>query len=636
VSTSRARHVNLPSQLRTASSLAGGACLILCLVAVANLAQIDRDVTRLAGGLTGQAVPAAELMRQMENVALATSAFTRSRQPSDREAAVATFAQANQRIGELRAQHATESDGSFEQLAKTTAAQSQAWRQKFDETAAVFLRFERSTRGLGAQCSLLTTVCTQLLTDDGSMIAGPRAPDHRRVLIATLSGLNEIQNSVLFASSLLQPDFVTRACTRQTAVLAELQPLLEATEPSDLRDFIEDVHSRMRDVGDELASLHTALVDSNRTQAELVAAGSSALGALEPVVRRTMLETIDAANHARDQLHRAVAVLAAAGVLLPLAGWFAGRWFARRITRALAPIAGRLRDAAHETAEETRGAESASRELAEVTRQQAAALEQVSGNATEVSTAINTNLETVRALTGRIEQTHQRAAHGEGRIQDLNAATADITRSSARIQEVVGSIDEIAFMTNLLALNAAIEAARAGEAGRGFAVVADEVRRLAQRSSAAAKETAELVIAAQTTTARGVVAAEHVGRDFQCIIEEIGHVRTLLQQSGTASESQAGEVQSMTSAVRQLENGTSESAVKAGSFAQLASTLRRHATALEQDASELADLLGTNSRRQTNPEADIQAPTGPRVIMRRAGPLRPAKSADTPLPAETL
>src|SRR5690606_11810609 len=85
------------------------------------------------------------------------------------------------------------------------------------------------------------------------------------------------------------------------------------------------------------------------------------------------------------------------------------------------------------------------------------------------------------------------ATEGGDVMRRANEAMERITASSAKISNIIGLIDDIAFQTNLLALNASVEAARAGEAGKGFAVVAVEVRRLAQSAAEASAEVKALI-----------------------------------------------------------------------------------------------------------------------------------------------
>jgi methyl-accepting chemotaxis protein len=131
------------------------------------------------------------------------------------------------------------------------------------------------------------------------------------------------------------------------------------------------------------------------------------------------------------------------------------------------------------------------------------------------------------------------AAEGGAVMRDVVETMDGIRASSARIGEIIGTIDGIAFQTNILALNAAVEAARAGEQGRGFAVVATEVRSLAQRSAAAAKEIKTLIGTSVEQVEAGTSIVRRAGVTIEEIVSSSGRVNQLLGEVATAAREQS-------------------------------------------------------------------------------------------------
>ena len=160
-----------------------------------------------------------------------------------------------------------------------------------------------------------------------------------------------------------------------------------------------------------------------------------------------------------------------------------------------------------------------------------------------------------------------------GSVKDTAGKVAELGKSSNQIGLIVNVIDDIADQTNLLALNAAIEAARAGEQGRGFAVVADEVRKLAERTTKATKEIAEMITAIQEETKRAIgtmetvtVQVEHgvgetakAGESLHEIIRAADTVGDMITQIATAATQQSAATEEVSTSVEQIAKITQES-----------------------------------------------------------------------------
>ncbi len=256
-----------------------------------------------------------------------------------------------------------------------------------------------------------------------------------------------------------------------------------------------------------------------------------------------------------------------------------GRWFNKFMDE--------LHQILSQVASNTESLASAGREIAETTRGHAEGLESQRDQTNQVATAmqemsstvqqVSENSQAAATASARASETAQQGGKiVEETLTRMRAIAESVGSSAQQIQElgkrsdqigqIIGVIDDIADQTNLLALNAAIEAARAGEQGRGFAVVADEVRKLAERTSTATKEIAEMIRSIQSETKnavsamqagtaeveRGVESTTMAGSALHEIIQTNERVGNMITQIATAATEQSAATEEINSSIEKI------------------------------------------------------------------------------------
>ncbi len=259
------------------------------------------------------------------------------------------------------------------------------------------------------------------------------------------------------------------------------------------------------------------------------------------------------------------------------------------LARAVNQAGLNLRALVDDVAEQVSGVATASREIASGsddlsarTEETAANLEQTAASMEEITQTIKQNATTSAEARKLAEQASEVAAHGGQAMQLVVNQMGGIQSHSARIADIIGVIDSIAFQTNILALNAAVEAARAGEQGRGFAVVAGEVRSLAKRSAEAAKEIKALIEESAQRVGEGGRHVEQAGVTIQRIIEQVRHVAALVSDITMVSEQQGNGVEQVNQAISQLDSTTQQNAALVEQSAAAASSLNAQAGRLAE------------------------------------------------------
>ncbi len=248
--------------------------------------------------------------------------------------------------------------------------------------------------------------------------------------------------------------------------------------------------------------------------------------------------------------------------------------------QSLRAIVTQVRSASEQIAASSQQIAEGAGDMSTRTERAAASLQESAASMGEISGTVGRTADVAGEAAGLAGSNATVAGEGGRIIGDMVVTMDAINDASSRISHIIGTIDGIAFQTNILALNAAVEAARAGEQGRGFAVVAGEVRALAQRSSAAAREIKALIDDSVQKVGAGAQVARRAGETMTHIVGNAERIRQLVQEIAAGALQQRQGLAAIDHNVRHLDETTQQNAALSEQTASAAGALTGQANEL--------------------------------------------------------
>ena len=275
----------------------------------------------------------------------------------------------------------------------------------------------------------------------------------------------------------------------------------------------------------------------------------------------------------------------------------------RAMQESLRQMVMRVRRSSDEIVHSSSEVATGAMDLSARTEQAAANLEESAASMEQISATVKNGADHASEASQVAHGNEAVATEGGLVMREVVQTMESIRQSSAKISEIIGTIDGIAFQTNILALNAAVEAARAGEQGRGFAVVASEVRTLAQRAATAAREIKTLIGQSVEQVQAGTAVVNQAGAKMDAIVEASRRVSGLLGEIADGSREQSQGVAQIGQAVNELDQMTQQNAALVEQTAAAAAAMKDQASALAHEVDRFRLPQGFEA-----PEASVHEP----------------------------